>query len=373
MVSSRLEDLKAALDAKAGTKPGLADDQFFLNQLGAMSADRLGLVYSNYGSLMDAGLGAGPGSALPGTGIPAGCMDSLQSMSGVRAMAEVRAEGDHMSFRMRSEFPTGADLPPAPGNRNAGLTAVMPGNTVAYVEMHQVGANIGFLIDEVLGCMPADSDGAGFDPAQVEQILGVPLDEYFDFLVDGGIAVTLDGDKFGAGLVATVDDEAVANSRVATLLSFARLAGGMGEDGITVTDVQHGTATLHVITLPAPAELFGEPTAEPLSLAVTLSNGRLYLGLQDFVTTALDQQASDSLAAQPHLQAAINQVGASNTGVVFVDVDGIWSFVESQMPAESRAQYETEGKPFIDPLSDFVVVTRNDNGINDGHGFLYVE
>ena len=56
-----------------------------------------------------------------------------------------------------------------------------------------------------------------------------------------------------------------------------------------------------------------------------------------------------------------------------MDIDGIWSFAESQMPAEARAEYETEGKPFIDPLSDFVVVTRNDNGINDGHGFLYVE
>ncbi len=66
-------------------------------------------------------------------------------------------------------------------------------------------------------------------------------------------------------------------------------------------------------------------------------------------------------------------MGASNAGTVFVDFDGIWSFVEAQMPAESRPEYETEGKPFVDPLSDFVVVWRNDNGINDGHGFLYVE
>jgi len=330
-------------------------------------------VYSDYGSLMDAGLGMGPGSALPGSGIPEACLASLRSMSGVRTMAEVRAEGDHMSFRMRSEFPTGDDLPPAPGNRNAGLTAVMPGNTVAYVEMHQVGTSIGFLINQVLGCMPAGSDGAGFDPAQVEQILGVPLDEYFDFLVDSGMAVTLDGDKLGVGLVATVDDEAVANSRVATLLSFARLAGGMGENGITVTDVQHGTATVHVIELANSGSLSPDGLSGPISFSVGVANARLYLGTEDFVTKALDQQAADSLAAEPHLQSAFNQVGASNTGVVFVDVDGIWLFVESQMPAESRSQYETEGKPFIDPLSDFVLVTRNDNGINDGHGFLYVE
>ena len=110
-----------------------------------------------------------------------------------------------------------------------------------------------------------------------------------------------------------------------------------------------------------------------MSFAVSVEAGKLYLGLADFVTTALDQQAADSLAAQPHLKAAVDQIGASNTGVVFVDFDGIQSFLESQMPAESRAEYESEGKPFIDPLSDFVVVTRNDSGINDGHGFLYVE
>ena len=373
VVSSRLEDLKAALDIKAGTTQGLADDQFFLDQLGAMDADRLGLVYSNYGSLLESGLGTGPGSALPGAGIPEGCLDGLQSISGVRAMAEVRAEGDHLSFRTRSEFPSGTDLPPAPGNRNAGLTSVMPGNTVAYAEMHQVGANVGFLIGQLLDCIPAVSEGMAFDPAQIEQILGVPLDEYFDFLVDAGFAVTIDGDEFGAGFVATVDDEAVANSRVATLLAFLRLAGGTGSDGITVTDEQHGNATIHVITIPALSEIFAEPADTPTSISVSVAGGRLYIGVADFVTKAMDQQAGDSLAAEQHLQEAINEVGASNTGMVFVDLDGVWSFVESKMAGETRSQYETEGKPFVDPLSDFVVVTRNDNGINDGHAFLYVE
>jgi len=289
-------------------------------------------------------------------------------------MAEVRAESDHLAFAMRSEYPTGTDLPAAPGNHNAGLTAAMPPTTVAYVEMHQVGTNLGFLIRQLLDCIPAGSDGMGFDPDQIQQLLGVPLDEYFDFLVDAAVGVTLDGDSFGAGMVATVDDEAVANSRVATLLSFLRLAGGMGENGITVKDEQHGDATVHVITIPPSTDVFGEPAgADPMSLSVSVANGHLYLGLEDFVTRALDQQPADSLASQPHLQEAINQVGESNTGIVFVDVDAIWSFVESQMPAESRTQYETEGKPFVDPLSDFVVVTRNDNGINDGHGFLYVE
>src|SRR5205085_1950229 len=76
-VSSRVEDLKAALDAKAGTTHGLADDEFFLDQLGAMQADRLGLMYWN-GQLLQAAL---PSGEIPGTGLPPNCMTSLKSMS----------------------------------------------------------------------------------------------------------------------------------------------------------------------------------------------------------------------------------------------------------------------------------------------------
>jgi hypothetical protein len=308
------------------------------------------------------------------SGLPEGCMDALESASKIRAMGEIRAESDHLSFNTRTEFPTGEGLPPVPSNHDSGLTSSMPGNTVAFLEARQVGTSIGFLVNQFLGCIPADSGGMGFDPDQIQQVLGVPLDEYFDFLVDAGLGVTLDGDEFGFGMIATVDDEAVANARVATLLSFVRLSGGLGENGITVKEEQHGTATINVINIPQPPDVFGEPVeGDPISVSVSVANGRLYLGLDDFVTKAMDQQSADSLASQPHLQAAVNEVGASNTGVVFVDIDAIMSFVEAQVPESERGSYETEGKPFIDPLADLVIVSRTDNGINDGHGFLYVE
>ncbi len=43
------------------------------------------------------------------------------------------------------------------------------------------------------------------------------------------------------------------------------------------------------------------------------------------------------------------------------------------MPADERAHYDAEVKPFLAPLDSFVVVTHNDNGTNVGNGFLYVE
>ena len=43
------------------------------------------------------------------------------------------------------------------------------------------------------------------------------------------------------------------------------------------------------------------------------------------------------------------------------------------MPADERAHYDAEVKPFLAPLDPFVVVTHNDNGTNVGNGYLYVE
>ena len=44
LVAPSVDLLKQALDVKAGTKPALADDSYFLQQLGALHADRLATV-----------------------------------------------------------------------------------------------------------------------------------------------------------------------------------------------------------------------------------------------------------------------------------------------------------------------------------------
>jgi hypothetical protein len=185
--------------------------------------------------------------------------------------------------------------------------------------------------------------------------------------------VTLNDDKLGVGVVATVDDENVARTRVERLLAFARLAGGSGNADFTVEEQQHGDATVTVITLPSATVLPGEPSpATPQTVAVTVSGGRLYLGLNDFVTTALDQSAADSLAGNPQLTAALNEVGASNSGMFFVNVPQVLGWLERQSP-EAGSKLSDDQKQFLDPLAPFVVVTTNDNGINSGHGFVYVE
>jgi hypothetical protein len=109
------------------------------------------------------------------------------------------------------------------------------------------------------------------------------------------------------------------------------------------------------------------------SISVAVTNGRLYLGLDDFVVKALDRVAQDSLAASPRLQAALAAAGAENAGVVYVDVAGLRTLGESLMPPADRAQYETEAQPFVRPITHLILVNRTDGSINVANGFLYVE
>jgi hypothetical protein len=359
LVSTRSDDLKRALDVKSGDQAGLAKDAFVSQQLAALHSDRLAAFYYDYGSALD---------SLPSelSGLPAGCLDDITNAARIKMIGEVRAEDDHLAVTMRSQIPTGTNIPAAPGNKRSTLLAVMPASTVAYLEARQVGAGIDAVISQLLTCVGGSE--AGFDPRQIEQILGTSLDSYFDFLSDTGIAITSEDGKFGAGLIATVDDQGVAATRVERLLSAVRLMALGG--GVTITEEQHGEATLTVITVDAGSVI---PDQDVPSVALTVSGGRLYIGVDDFVVDALDRAEADSLAASPRLQAALADAGTENAGLAYIDVAALRAFAESAMPAEERQQYETEAKPFIEPVSHFILVNRTDGSMNVGNAFLYVE
>ncbi len=358
VVSGRNEDLKRALDVKAGDVDGLADDPFFTAQLAGLHSDRLAAVYYDYGDLLE---------SLPvgSSNLPQSCLDDIRAAVNFKLPGEVRAEADHLSATMRSQIPTGGNLPPGAPNRVSSLAQSMPADALAYVELRQVGALASFGVEEALACLtPALG---GFDTSQLQMILGVAPEEYFNFLGDAAISFTNTGGRFGGGLIATVDDENVARIRVERLLSAARLAAMAG--GLTIEEQEHGAATITVMRL-------GDgtlPSDVAQSFSVTVTGGRLYLGVDDFVTGALDRAAADSLATAPRLVSALAATGSENAGMVYMNIAALRAAIETNMPSESRTPYDTEIKPFLEPMTHFVVVNRTEGGINVGHAFLYVE
>ncbi|HUR15868.1 MAG TPA: DUF3352 domain-containing protein [Candidatus Limnocylindrales bacterium] len=368
LISGRNEDLKRSLDVKANEVSGLADDEFFLQQLGLLHADRLGVFYYDPSTTL---------TAMPQgmSGLPPGCLNQLNAMSDVKMLGEVRAEGNYMAVNMRMRYPTGEGVPPAPSNKRSPLLDVMPANTVAYFEARQVGRVLQTTISQVLGCM--DTGQTPMNLTQIEQALGVSFESYFDFIDDTGVALTYGDGKWGGGLVATVDDEAVAKTRLERLLSFLRmmLGTGGGQGGPTLEEVAHGEVTITTIRIPAAPALPAVPTgpADPSSFGIAVANGRLYMGTDDFVANALDRAASDSLSSSARLESALASAGQENAGIVYVDLAALRGAVESMIPAAQQVNYELEGKPFVEPLDQLIVVTRTDGSILSTHAFLYVE
>ena len=362
LIGTRAEEIRGALDVRADRSAGLADDQFFLQQLAALHADRLGFVYYDGRGLAESLRGQFPGQIVPGID----AMNWIIDASAVRVVGELRAETDHLAITTRTERPADADLPALPANRGTTLAEAVPADGILYTEMRDVGQTISFALEKFLS--PTSSGGGvPIDLSGLEQLLGAPPQDLFDFLVDVAISVGYHDGVVDAGVIATVDDNAVATARVDRLLTTLRTLMQFG-GGVTFEEQQHGDATLTIISFGGLASELGVGSA-----AVTVANGRLLIGTGDFVVDALDRTRDNSLAARPEYQAALQAGGAANAGVVFVDIAAARAALESFIPEAARPVYEQSQRPFLAPLSHLAVINITDGSTSVSHTFLYVE
>jgi len=386
IASPDLDLVKQALDVHAGQAPALADDQFFTQQLGALHADRLATFYFDAAKAL-------PTMATPDLSSMTGaadCMQAFQSTAKVKYVGELRAESDHLAFTIRSQMPSGNGLP-APQNAQTTLAQSMPADTVAYVEMRNTGASIDWLIKQELSCitsasglsqaLPSGLDnigGLGDASNAFQQILGTSPDQYFDFIDDAALGVTDQNGQFGGGIVATVDDQAVATQRVDKLTTVFGLLGtfgaGSGASGITTDQVDHNGTPITIIHYSAGSgDSTPLPGAGTFDLAIATTNGKLYVGLQDFVTSALDQDAASSLGSSARYQQAMAAAPQSNAGAVYLDVTALRGEAEKTMTdADQKQQYEQNVEPFLAPLDTTSVVSHVDGDMLVVNGFLYV-
>jgi hypothetical protein len=77
----------------------------------------------------------------------------------------------------------------------------------------------------------------------------------------------------------------------------------------------------------------------------------------DFVRHVLDAGAGQSLADDARFTGLVGRVGASHTGVSFVDIAAVRGLVEgllSEATPEERAEYEESVKPFLTPFDALI-------------------
>ena len=137
-------------------------------------------------------------------------------------------------------------MPPLPANRSTNLAELAPRDALVYAEVRDVGQTIRFYIEQSLA--PMASAGAPLDLSAIQQMLGVAPQDFFDLVVDASVSVSGSAVAPELGLIATVDDDAIATSRVDELVSLLRAAMQFGGD-VTIDQEQHGAATLTIITL----------------------------------------------------------------------------------------------------------------------------
>jgi hypothetical protein len=368
ILSLRSEDLHTALDVKAGAAPNLATNTDFSESMATLSGDRLAAVYIDADALGDAlenlGGALGPGVSPFDLGLQTGAMSG-------KVLVELRAESDHVVLTSRAR--------PAPGTTPQivvpdGPTTIadrMPPDSMAYVGLHGTGVIVKTGIQQMLALAGQSAvDTTDFD--QIEEYLGMPMEEFLDFLDETAISFTAGPEgTYSGGLIGTVSDEAVARERLGRVVSAIRLAITFGEVPLPVTieEVPHGAATLTVFRLE------GQPGMDlPFSsISYTVTGGQLLIGVDSFVTDALDRDPANSLAAQPRFGAALDAAGADNGAVFYVDIGRARGAFEELMPDEQRARYEAEIRQYVAPLSQFIFTSSMDGEDTVTRMLLFVE
>ena len=363
ILSTRSEDLHTALDVKAGAAPSLATNTDFSESMATLNGDRLAAVYIDADALRAAIENLG-GVGPMELGLQAGAMSG-------KVLVELRAESNHVALTARSR--------PQPGTTpqlmfTSGPTTVaerMPADSMVYVGVHGTGAILKSGIQQMLGLAGQSGVDTG-QLRQVDQYLGMPMEDFLDFLGETAVTFSAGADgSYSGGLIGTVSDEALARERLGRIVSAIRLAATFGEVPLPVTieEVPHGPATVTVFRLQQQPGMDLPFT----SISYTVANGQLLLGVDSFVTDALDRLPGDSLASDPRFKAALDAAGVDNMAVFYVDIGRARIALEEQMPADVRARYETEVRQYLAPLSQLIITSSMDGDDTIGRMLLFVE
>jgi hypothetical protein len=165
----------------------------------------------------------------------------------------------------------------------------------------------------------------------------------------------------------------VAQERISQIVGQLRLAGV--QEGVPFTVSQSDVNGVTVTTVAIDPVAANLPPNLPIQPQVELATGEglVLLGIGDFVTQALQRDPAASLATNPRYTTAVAEAGTPNAGLVWLDVASAIALIETFIPEDELAAYQTNVKPFLEPLDSFVAsATVTDTGALRGRSLLYV-
>jgi hypothetical protein len=275
---------------------------------------------------------------------------------------------------LAAEFAAPAvDLGSNSTNKSSSLLGFAPPGTVAYYEVHDVGATLTAIVDRFRQ-IPEARDSID----EVERTTGQKFADVFGWWGDAAVAISRDGaGNPGGGLLIQPNDAAAADRLFEVLRGLLVFAGGQA--GFEIRDVPHGSATITVIDFSkSMGDQAGQlPEGLKPEIAYAVTDQVVVIGVgQAFVESVLDAGPGPSLADDSRVTSLLDRVGDENLGFVFVDVRAIRELVEplmqSEMTPEKWATYEKEIKPFLVPFDAAVSSTRDDGDLDRGSSVITV-
>ncbi|MBI2762819.1 MAG: DUF3352 domain-containing protein [Chloroflexi bacterium] len=253
---------------------------------------------------------------------------------------------------LASTVPT--DPPPATSR----YAALLPADTLAFVEAHGVGANL----QRALAILKADPNQTAAI-AQLEQVVSAVggMENVVGWVEDLGLAAIPTGDSVGGVVLIRGTDAAAVSARLAQLRNLLILAS-TGTD-ITVNDSEHAGVTITNVDLGDLGSLlsgFGVDSGisgvdARLSFTLAAKNDVLMLAVGDgVIERVLDTTSESSLGTTGAYQRVISLTGSPNDAEVYVAIDGLLGFVESNLPAGVDIGTWIMGvKPYLEHVASF--------------------
>jgi hypothetical protein len=347
--------VRAAVDSNGEGK--LADDDEFKAAFRLASDDYVLFTFLDYKSLLASSMSAGS-SSLNSTAVD----DELMALVPAWFGAVGRFEND--AFVTNAAFAS-IDVGFDANNKKSTLLGMAPPTTIAYTEVHDVGAAITALLDRFRG-LPEVQQAID----ELDSATGIGLEGIVGWWGDAAVVVSQGDDGLlGAGLLIHPTDRAAADTAFQTLRSL--IAFGGGQAGVTLRDVPYGNTTITVVDFSNASGMSADqlPPGYEAEIAYAVTDDVVVIGYgQAFVESVLDTGPGPSLADDSRVASLVDRVGAENLGLTFVDVRAVRELLETvaaaDVPTEEWNEYIKEYQPFLLPFDAFVSSTREDGDLN---------
>lgn len=341
LAAGGLESMQAIIDVRDGTN--LSDSQNYQDVMAKLPSDQMGYGYFDLGVFVDAGLEAA-GPALDD--LPSGVInpDQLRAVKGIGFSVGLDPNGlrfDFVAVYDKDALPEGMLAAQANPNKAAEHA---PASTLFFLS----GSGLGNLIQTGLDAVKTMPDMTEDLDEQLEMataMLGVSVDELIEML-SGEFALVATHDPAGIGgddsmpVGASFLLEAKDEGKFQRLInSVSGLLGMMGADiefpKVTINDVE-------VVTVV-------DPFSDNMLAGWGVGKGFFAIGTSKGLLEAAFGGGGEKLANAEIYRSAVAPLPEENSGVFFVNLEGLLKIVGEAMGPKERASFE-EARSILDPI-----------------------